>query len=158
MKIGITGASGFVGGQLIHAINHRPGWSAIGFTRSPEKTIPGCAETRGLENDADFRGLDAVINLAGASVFKRWSPETKKKLIASRVDTTRKMVDAIGKLPAGERPKVLISVSGTGYYGDRGNHVLDDNAAKGAIMFWTTTHPWAKASSPNSAPPGKPKR
>lgn len=131
MKIGITGASGFVGGHLIHVINHRPGWSVIGFTRSPEKAIPGCVETRGLGNDADFRGLDAVINLAGASVFRRWSPEAKKKLIASRVDTTRKVVDAIGKLPAGDRPKVLISVSGTGYYGDQGNHILNEDGAKG---------------------------
>ena len=146
MKIGITGASGFVGQQLIHVINHRPGWSAIGFTRSPEKPVPGCKETRGFGDAPDLSGLDAVINLAGASIFARWTPETKKKLIASRVDSTRKLVEAIGRLPAAERPRVLISASGTGVYGDAGERILDESAAIGTGFMAELALAWEKAA------------
>lgn len=142
MKIGITGASGFIGGHLIRAINLRKGWSAVGFTRSPQRTITDCVDTRGIGGDADLGGLDAVVNLAGKSVFTRWTPETRKKLVTSRVETTRNVVKGIARLPAGERPRVLVSASGVGYYGDRGDEVLDDSAAPGDDFMANMAKVW----------------
>jgi uncharacterized protein (TIGR01777 family) len=75
-------------------------------------------------------GADAVVNLAGASVAHgRWTPERKRLLRSSRVDTTRSLVQALAKMAA--RPGVLVSASGIGYYGDRGEETLNEQSSSG---------------------------
>jgi uncharacterized protein (TIGR01777 family) len=75
-------------------------------------------------------GADAVVNLAGASIADgRWTAERKRLLLASRVDTTRALVQALSKMAA--RPRALVSASGIGYYGSCGDQVLTEESPLG---------------------------
>lgn len=75
----------------------------------------------------EFAAADAVVNLTGRTIFKRWTADYKQQIRDSRILTTRNIVDA---LPAGS-DRVLCSTSAVGYYGDRGDDILDENAAAG---------------------------
>ncbi|HZR10496.1 MAG TPA: TIGR01777 family oxidoreductase, partial [Myxococcales bacterium] len=86
-------------------------------------------------------GADAVVNLAGASVAgKRWSPEYKKAILDSRVLTTRALVEAIAK--AQRKPQVLVNASAVGYYGGRGDEVLEESAGPGADFLADVVSRW----------------
>jgi len=75
-------------------------------------------------------GADAVVNLAGASIADgRWSKQRKELLRASRIDTTRALVNALAKMNA--RPSVLVSASAIGYYGDRRDETLTEESKPG---------------------------
>lgn len=75
-------------------------------------------------------GADAVVNLAGASIAdRRWTPKRKAELKSSRVDTTRALIAALAKMNA--RPRVLVSASATGVYGDRRDEVLTEESKPG---------------------------
>jgi uncharacterized protein (TIGR01777 family) len=77
-----------------------------------------------------LRGRDAVVHLLGEVIAQRWSDETKREIRDSRVLSTRNLVAALGELAADERPRVLVSGSGAGWYGHRGDERLDESAAE----------------------------
>lgn len=86
-------------------------------------------------------GADAVVNLAGASIAHgRWTTRRKKELRASRVDTTRVLVNALAKMAA--RPRVLVSASAIGYYGDRGEEVLTEERPAGKGFLCEVAKDW----------------
>jgi uncharacterized protein len=154
MKIAITGATGLVGSALSKALaaeNH----TVIRLTRPQEQKRasappPGVFDFPWNPRTAEFpqsaespfaRGVDAIINLAGAPIVEgRWTDERKKILRSSRIDTTRALVSAIGKLQP--RPHVLVSASATGYYGDRGEEVLTENSAVGTEFLADLAKEW----------------
>ena len=74
MKIGITGASGFIGRHLIHKLRSH-GHECVAFSRSPEKPVAGCIETRILRESRplDFSRLDGIVNLAGETIIGLWT-------------------------------------------------------------------------------------
>ena len=85
--------------------------------------------------------VDAVINLAGATIFGgRWTKERKALLRSSRVDTTRELVNAIAKMD--NRPRVLLSASAIGYYGDRGDEVVTEKSTPGADFLAELAKEW----------------
>ena len=145
MKVGITGASGFLAGHLIRGL-HARGHDAIAFTRSPGKAVPGCVETRGLSADQppDVRGLDAVVNFAGESLLGPWTQAKRQRIVASRVGTTSRLAAAMGSRRDG--PRVLISASGVGFYGDRGDEVLDESKPAGSGFLTEVTEEWEAAA------------
>lgn len=120
MKIGITGATGFIGRRIVAALQAR-GDEVIAFTRDPARAplqgvrlVEAELEHPGAWQDA-LAGLDAVINLAGEPIAgKRWDARQKQRLRDSRVETTQNLVAAIAK--ASPRPRVLVSASGVDYY------------------------------------------
>ncbi len=146
MKVGITGASGFLARHLIGAL-HARGHEAVAFTRSPGKPVPGCMETRGLSADQppDVRGLDAVVNFAGESLLGPWTRAKRQRILASRVGTTTRLAAAMGRLREG--PRVLLSASGVGFYGDRGDEVLDESKPAGSGFLTEVTGQWEAAAS-----------
>lgn len=86
-------------------------------------------------------GADALVNLAGANIGdKRWSPERKKELRSSRVDATRSLVDALAKLR--QPPKVVVSASATGYYGNRGDEELTESCTPGNNFIALLARDW----------------
>jgi uncharacterized protein (TIGR01777 family) len=86
-------------------------------------------------------GADAVVNLAGASVAgKRWTPEYKKEIEESRVRSTRAAVEAIAS--ARRKPRVLVNASAVGYYGGRGDEVVDESAGPGADFLANVVRQW----------------
>lgn len=127
MRILLTGGTGFVGRALIDALI-RDGHTTAALSRrpAPPPDWPAGAEwlrwtgPPGAIPPEALAGVDAVINLAGASIGEgRWTKKRKDLLFSSRILTTRALVDRIAE--ASDRPHVLISASAVGYYGSRGN-------------------------------------
>jgi uncharacterized protein (TIGR01777 family) len=133
MNVALTGASGFIGqrliarllleGHSIHALGRRrpAGSPSIGFSNWDSGQKPPA--------DA-LQASDAVIHLAGEPVAQRWNAEIKAKIRDSRVNGTRRLVEAISELR--QRPQTLICASAIGYYGDRGEEVLNESSSPGA--------------------------
>jgi uncharacterized protein len=101
MKVAFTGASGFVGSHLRKRFNHH-----VVIERSDDEEVIA----------QKLKDVDIVVNLAGAPIIKRWSESYKKTLISSRVDTTRKLVNAMNRSDV----KYFISTSAVGAYPDNG--------------------------------------
>ena len=85
-------------------------------------------------------GADAVIHLAGEPVAQRWNADVKRRIRESRSMGTRHLVQAIGKLD--RRPRVLVSASASGYYGDRGEEVLTESSAAGGDFLADICQEW----------------
>ena len=115
-RTAIIGVTGFVGRGL-PALLLEKGMSVTGVSRSGTGQLTGIGSWQ-TPATMDFSGHRAVINLAGESVAQRWGKEARRRLHESRVDLTREVVAAIRRLPAGERPEVLVNASAVGYYGD----------------------------------------
>lgn len=123
----VTGATGLVGARAARALRGS-GADVIALSRDPasaERSVPAITKAypwtdRGPLPGEALEGARAVIHLAGESVAGRWTEERKRRIEASRIEGTRRLVDAIAALPAGSRPAVLVSASAIGYYGDTG--------------------------------------
>ncbi|MEW6078198.1 MAG: TIGR01777 family oxidoreductase [Thermodesulfobacteriota bacterium] len=145
MKILMTGSSGFVGGALCAALL-ADGHEIIGLGFHPQEiasdrfqfirtdtTRPGDWQQAGAD-------ADAVINLAGANIFKRWTDTYRQAIYDSRILTTRNLVAA---LPSGKKT-VFCSTSAAGYYGDRGDTLLDETASPGDDFLARVCVDWEK--------------
>jgi uncharacterized protein (TIGR01777 family) len=151
MKILITGSSGLVGTALLEELKQaghtvlrlvRP--ESSGTTRATEGFDVEWNPATGALGGAAV-GADAVVNLAGASIAeKRWTEERKKVLRASRVDTTNALVNALARMAI--RPRVLISASAIGYYGNRGDEQLTEESASGSDFLSGTARDWEAAA------------
>lgn len=124
MKIVVTGATGFIGQALVPALRAR-GDEIVVLSRSAARAQQALGDvtavTANLEVPgpwaAALAGAGAVIHLAGESVGgKRWDARQKQIIRDSRIESTRALTEAIGALPVADRPRVLISASGTDYY------------------------------------------
>lgn len=143
MRIAMTGATGFLGTRirgLLEAGGHelrlisrraRPGFHEW---RSPDEPPPASA----------LAGADAVVHLAGEPVAQRWTAEVRRRIRESRVRSTARLVEALAQLP--QRPSVFVCASATGYYGDRGEEVLDETSAPGEGFLAETCVEWEKAA------------
>ena len=140
MHIGLTGATGFIGGRIIDRALRR-GHEIIAFTRDPRHTIPGC-EMRAFSLDAppDISGCEALIHLAGEPVVGLWTAAKKRRIVESRVLGTRRVVEAINA--ARLKPEVLLSSSAIGFYGDRGEAELTETAPAGTGFLAETSQAW----------------
>lgn len=128
MKILITGGTGLIGRHLIPRLLES-GHSVIVVTRSPDKArqqLDARVEFwKGLNARSTLDGIDAVINLAGEPIAdKRWTDEQKQRLCNSRWQITQKLVDLFAA--SDQPPRVLISGSAAGYYGDLGEVVVTE--------------------------------
>jgi uncharacterized protein len=141
MKIGITGASGFVGTRLIDGAN-RIAHHVVGFSRNPKRRIPGCIEMRkfSLDEPIDIGGCEAIVHLAGESIVGLWTDAKKRRIRQSRLLGTRQVVDAIAA--AATRPRVLISASGIAYYGDTGESEVDESGPPGKGFLAEVAQSW----------------
>ena len=153
MNILMTGASGFVGTALCQTFS-RAGHNVYRLLR-PESAkrdrttervfdIPwssGHPEIPQLPGSPEGREVHAIINLSGASVAGgRWTQKRKTLLNSSRIEATRGVVNAIAQMKT--RPRVLISASAIGYYGDRGDEVLTERSAAGQGFLAELAKEW----------------
>jgi uncharacterized protein len=139
MSILIFGGSGLVGTALATALR-ADGKDAI-VLRAPRVGDPNWDPAAGAKEVAAMEGAEAVVHLGGASIGGgRWTPERKKVLRGSRVDSTRLLVDAMTLLR--EKPKVFVCASAVGYYGSRGDETLTESSAAGNDFLGTVTEDW----------------
>ncbi|MFA7326964.1 MAG: TIGR01777 family oxidoreductase [Candidatus Kapaibacterium sp.] len=146
----ITGGTGFLGSSLIADLVNLD-YKCIVFTRSPEKyNNTDKVEYKEWIPQVDYliqqiNGCFAIINLAGAPIAgKRWTAEYKKKIIDSRVDTTKLLVEAVNL--CSEKPEKFLSSSASGYFGDRGDEILTDASAPGNNFLAEVCKKWEQAT------------
>ena len=139
-KILLTGGTGFVGKHMIN------GLVAAGHTISVVTRAP--ADHRTARSGVDYVGwlpglerYSAVVHLAGEPIFgKRWTPEVLREIRSSRVDTTRRIVEAMRASPT--RPSALVCASAIGWYGDRGDEVLTESSGPGTGILSEVCQAW----------------
>ena len=144
MRVAITGATGLIGRALTESLL-RDGHAVTRLTRAPER--PGDVlfdPSRRLLDPAAFRGVDAVVHLAGEPIAQRWNDAVQRRIRESRVQGTRLVAESIASLE--ERPAVLVSGSAVGYYGDRGDEVLTEDSAPGDGFLAEVTVAWEGAA------------
>src|SRR5471032_2719836 len=146
-KVAVTGASGFVGRAVVHALARR-GDSVLALGRSANiKGLPPGVRTAKYDpsNPAAhpeiFEGLDAVVHLAGETVDGRWDAEKKRAIYDSRVLGTRNLVATLAKCSLA-RPTVLVNASAVGFYGSRADEILDESSAPGGDFLAGAVKDW----------------
>lgn len=127
LHVAVTGASGMLGSALVPFLT-TGGHRVTPVTRQPQPSdaIRWDPSSGAIEVSA-FEGLDAVVHLAGENVGVRWTDGRKRRIRESRIDGTRLLTEALAELK--RPPRVLVSASAIGIYGDRGDEVLAEDAA-----------------------------
>ena len=147
MKILMTGGTGFVGSYLAARLL-KDGHEVTILVRSSEEAkdlssgvsfVQGNPTQRGAWQE-EIRNHDAVINLAGAPIFTKWTDDQKRAIRESRVSTTQNIVEGIETNP--ERRFVLFSTSAVGYYGFHGDEELTENSPPGDDFLATVASEW----------------
>ncbi len=148
MKVGITGASGFLGRAIIEE-GRRRGWHVVAFSRHPKKGIEGADEIRSLADSGslDLNDLEAIIHLAGEHISRLWTAERKRRIHDSRVDLTTDLSEAIREIPRARRPSVFVSASAVGFYGNRGDELLDEESDPGFGFLSNVCRDWEIAAA-----------
>ena len=149
MTIAVTGASGFVGRQLVAFLRGGGHRVRAMVRRAPE---PGSDQiawrpAEGFVDRAALEGVDAIIHLAGESILGRWTAAKKARILQSRVQGTRAIAEAAAALQ--KKPAVLISTSAVGIYGDQGDTLLPEDADKDGDGFLADVcRQWEAAAQP----------
>lgn len=141
MNILLTGASGFIGSALISRLSKK-GHRVVPLRRTSggSEAWPTWNPSAGQIHLEPAGALDAVVHLAGENIAQRWTPAAKARIRASRVDATRLLCEALARMP--QPPRVLICASATGFYGDRGEEVLDEKSAPGTGFLPEVCQAW----------------
>lgn len=143
MRILISGASGLIGRSLSAALTLR-GDTVVALVR-PGSSRPGVGMSQ-----TELEGFGAVIHLAGENIAGgRWTVEKKRAILESRVAGTRRLAELLAALS--NPPKVFITASAIGYYGHRGEELLDETAAPGTGFLPDVCRQWEAAALPAEA-------
>src|SRR2546421_584580 len=151
MKVIVTGSTGLVGRALVRSLL-ADGNSVTRLVRGGAQTFsaPGTAAVRwepeeGAVDSEGLEGHDAAVHLAGEPIAEgRWTQEKKHRILESRVKGTRLIAETLAALE--EKPKVLVSASAIGFYGDRGDEVLREESASGEDFLSEVCREWEKAT------------
>lgn len=151
MKILVTGGTGFVGRPLVRKLienNHQ----VVLLSRNPEaakRSVSAPVEVYGWDPETStppkeaYNGVEAIVHLAGESIAAgRWTDKQKKKILNSRVLSTRNLLK--GAVEAGAKLKVIVGASAIGIYGDRGNQSLSETSAQGIGFLADVCRAWER--------------
>ncbi len=146
MHLLVTGGTGFIGHALCTALA-QGGHRVTVLTRDrghASRRLPGVTA---IEAPEQVDAVDAVVNLAGEPLAAgRWTARRKQAFRESRIGTTRRLYDWIARLPEAQRPRCLVSGSAVGYYGDRGDTVLSEDASRGSDFSAQLCRDWESAA------------
>lgn len=146
LRIAITGATGFLGtalGRHLRAAGH----GVVPITRSPvgagSEAVVWNPE-RGELDPASLEGIDALIHLAGENIAQRWTESAKREIRESRVRSTKLIARALAAMQ--RPPRVWLSGSAVGFYGNRGTELLDESSAPGKGFLADVVQAWEGAT------------
>ena len=144
MKILISGASGLIGTALAKSLAQK-GHQVVALHRNTTKTTPYWnIESKEINLGGDQQ-IDVVIHLAGENIVAgRWSQQKKDRILNSRVEGTKLLADFFAQ--AAYQPKVIISASAIGFYGNRGNEELSEDSGKGPGFLAEVCRQWEDAN------------
>mgnify|MGYP000882837145 FL=1 len=147
MRIGITGASGLIGSALTTHLQQQ-GHETVAFVRREPRSASEISWQPGKDLEPGrLSGLDAIVHLAGAGVGdKRWTDSYKEVIRSSRVDGTQTIARAMAA--ADDGPRVLVSGSAIGYYGDTGDRLTDETGPQGDGFLAGVVRDWEAAAAP----------
>lgn len=151
MKVLVTGASGFIGSALCDALLVR-GDEVVGLTRDPKRargsnprvTWHSWEPTLERPPAEAFEGVDGVVNLLGEKIDQRWTDDSKRRIMESRRTGTHNLAGTIASLE--KKPGVLVSQSAIGFYGDRGEAIVDESSDSGSGFDAEVVREWEKAA------------
>jgi len=151
VRVLVTGASGTIGQALCDALFAR-GDDVVGLTRSPgsaREANPRVSwhrwdPTLERPDPAAFEGVDGVVHLLGERIDQRWTEEAKERIMESRRQGTHNLVQTIAGLE--DPPRVLVSQSAVGYYGDRGDEPVDEDEGPGTTFDAQVVQAWEAAA------------
>ncbi len=149
--VAVSGAGGLIGSALLRRL------VAGGYRVSPlVRRTPGPGEIgwdpeAGRLDPRDLQGVDAIVHLAGENIGTRWTETRKARIVSSRVKGTRLLSETAGVMA--QPPKVLISASAVGIYGNRGDEILTEQSPLGAAddFLVSTGRQWEAAADPARA-------
>jgi hypothetical protein len=146
MKVLIGGGSGFIGQRLTQYLLDK-GHQVVILSRHKPRIVSPQLEFFGADllkpdlfDQHWFEGVEAVVNLSGKDIFTFWTKKTKKEIWDSRVRINKNLIDFIAKLK--QKPKVFVSASAVGYYGDRGETELEETAFRGQGFLAELCEAW----------------
>lgn len=147
MRIAITGASGLIGQRLTYRLRSR-GHQTTELVRSAPSLNEILWNPLGEWDASPLEGFDAVIHLAGKSIGAklRWDPASRRQIMESRSTGTHSLARGLATLK--QPPRVLISSSAVGYYGNRGEEPLTEDSASGEGFLAEVVRAWEQAAEP----------
>jgi uncharacterized protein len=147
VKIAVSGASGLLGSELVPAFRER-GHEVVRLVRrealKPDEVAWDPAH--GTIDRARLAGVDALVNVSGATLDKRWTENRKREIVESRIGTTSLLAKTAAELDP--RPSVLLCAGATGIYGDRGDQILTEESEPGSGFLAELAQQWEAASQP----------
>jgi uncharacterized protein (TIGR01777 family) len=149
-RVAVAGARGFVGSSLVPSLEAQ-GHDVIRIGRpgGKERVDVEWDPRRGPIPAAALAGIDAIVNVSGENLDRRWTREAKQRIRDSRVRLTSLLAETAAALSP--RPRVLLNMSATGYYGDRGDAVLDESSPAGEGFLASVVRDWEAATQPARA-------
>jgi uncharacterized protein (TIGR01777 family) len=146
MRVVVSGAGGLIGSALVPALRD-DGHEVTRLVRGREE--PGATRwdpAAGVLEAASLEGVDAAVHLSGETVGQRWTDAAKERILSSRRDSTLLLAETLAALEP--RPKVLVSSSAVGYYGDGGDRELTEDSPPGEGFLADAVRVWEEASAP----------
>jgi uncharacterized protein (TIGR01777 family) len=149
MIVAVTGSTGLVGTALVPALErdgHLVRRIVRGQVQDADREI-SWDPAAGTIDAAELNGIDTIVHLAGANIAgHRWTSAFKQTILKSRVEGTRLLCDALAKLEM--KPSVLVSASATGFYGNRGDELVDESSSGGSGFLAEVCREWEAATKP----------
>ncbi len=148
MRIGITGATGFIGRRLA-SLARDQGHAVVAYSRG-RRGVPAASEKLQQPRQAPHAlpetPLDVLVHLAGESLMGLWTEEKRDRIWKSRVDFTEALVAHLGTWSPENRPRTLVCASGAGFYGDTGASSVDESSPRGAGFLADVCAGWERAA------------
>lgn len=149
MRIGLTGATGFIG-TAVAELALGSGHEVVAYTRHAGSFVPCSTETLYQPTEAPHllpeTRLDALVHLSGESLMGLWTRAKRERMRHSRIDLTRALVAHLQTWKPGNRPRVLLCASGIGFYGSQGDEELDETSAPGSGFLASLCVGWEQAA------------